>query len=1142
MNTIEKTSSDVLKHVWENGKGVHFLLSSSSAPTMGGGPGGLSTKAKSSTNSSRSPPPMLRSISKMASMRNINVFTTLEDSPRFLKLELQPLTKDASIMIAEDIVGDEFPPPLKKAISASGGNPLYIVQMASSMIIEGTGPIAAAMESAVAHVNKLDDNGGTLTASSTAAANTTPADTATIIPNIIHQSIADLNGMANMKRRVEEIICFRLDQLDGFTQMVLKAATVAAANGKTFSAKLIAFMINGNSKMLLKLSASFFPHLLQQQQQASASNLPEELVALSLQQPPGGTRSPTVGASSSTPKSGGNPMRINLHTRERMVTQVLQTLLNNGDFLQLKGEGDGSGKLPSSIHEVDGVIVLTGAEEFEFQIAMEQSTIYSLIVDEQREYFHGKVAQFYFQRWMHADPATYVECALREFLVMAYHAEQAALWPLALRAFLQSSVFESIMGKTREFMASILECYKVYRCFEQESGTSVTPFPLAQAMNDQEVIVRVLCTSTLPEPELADLAKRFESELDCVYDVFGLDRASLVYAVRVHLFLADFYLAGFHDVSLAEQMLGTALKLMFAVRLCADFHDGETTGGGGGIGGGLDLHDDDVIHLTSASHKTPCTPSPTTVVISGMQGSSLGSSSTDSLPAHEAAHEWELSTTLEETDVCHFFNAYFVLTQTIPVPVPSTASQPESPRTPSVPVFTPTPENKAVDMVFPWPNLQSLYVKTQSMAQWTAMQTILAVRRQAYGEAIGQWQSMSIPTTTNEVRHQHLQVGMDLCLWSHSLLLQALVASQGSATAVAEKDTTIPTAAGSSSSTIIDELIARIGLWIDLHDASLAIFHVVTPAVAPLALLGRWKTLLGWFKAFGRASRTTHDVLGAQNALYKHLYRWIRALYHVSLQMNYSALLVAEASHGSSITAVSSSAFPHATASAAASSISSASQPLDSTAVAMPTLIELKHSLDYFSSQGGTLKTRCSGSKALEQFMKMIQPTLAMQLRHVGLVPEVMCLQLLIVAYLLNRERIVHDGAAVAEFETRYTQQFQQLYDAVSAVAGTVPASSEQTTKAAADLGKSPFLATLVVSSAVSLAYLVTTMTPIMQSYGKMAKTPASIDTLLQETLFPTDGVGQFGALLRQIANALGHVSLLPHPQLRRILLCSSDE
>eukprot|EP01042_Synura_sphagnicola_P036099 gene36099-46195_t len=162
-----------------------------------------------------------------------------------------------------------------------------------------------------------------------------------------------------------------------------------------------------------------------------------------------------------------------------------------------------------------------GDSDFEFRIPTEQSTIYALIIDEQREYFHGKVAQFFYrQRYesfagdgvasssrhisranshqvlrsashhslksqpssrrlsQAANPLT-LQWLLSCEKEIAFHAEQAGLWSLAMRAYLHAAILSRRLGDHRHFVGGLLEAFKIVKCCEQDSGESITPLSLS---------------------------------------------------------------------------------------------------------------------------------------------------------------------------------------------------------------------------------------------------------------------------------------------------------------------------------------------------------------------------------------------------------------------------------------------------------------------------------------------------------------------------------------------------------------------------------------------------------------------------------------------------------------------------------------
>eukprot|EP01033_Poteriospumella_lacustris_P023205 gene23205-17590_t len=115
----------------------------------------------------------------------IDMLALFRPSPhRFLELSLEPLDATATTDLVKDIVKEDLPTAIvDQLVLASGGNPMYAAQLAKTIVDEG--------------IEILGQN---------------------------HQRAAtDIAQLAKMCRRVEEIICYRLDRLEPIVQTILKA-------------------------------------------------------------------------------------------------------------------------------------------------------------------------------------------------------------------------------------------------------------------------------------------------------------------------------------------------------------------------------------------------------------------------------------------------------------------------------------------------------------------------------------------------------------------------------------------------------------------------------------------------------------------------------------------------------------------------------------------------------------------------------------------------------------------------------------------------------------------------------------------------------------------------------------------------------
>lgn len=241
-------------------------------------------------------------------------FIKYMDDPRFMRLELKLLEKDAIVNLARDAfhpsrgaISDSF---LDKVYEISGGNPLYAFEIANS--VNSSAPIFAA-------ITAEDDKG--------AKSPTTKSNTPTT-------SIEQL--LATTSNRIEEVICYRFDQLRHSTQILLKTAAVICSSGNTFSYDLLASIMM---------------------------------------------------------ESDGNNAEDSIS--DSMIVQALAQLVAREEFVHIvhvdgtrDHESDGE-----DTFDADHTVIRQA--HFGFRVVLEQLTIYNLLVSEKKEKIHDAVASYY---------------------------------------------------------------------------------------------------------------------------------------------------------------------------------------------------------------------------------------------------------------------------------------------------------------------------------------------------------------------------------------------------------------------------------------------------------------------------------------------------------------------------------------------------------------------------------------------------------------------------------------------------------------------------------------------------------------------------------------------------------------------------
>lgn len=400
-------------------------------------------------------------------------FKRYDDLDRFRVIDLHPLGRSSIIVLAKDFFGIsiENDNDLEKIYSASGGHPLYAVELMKSLI--------------------TDDNQGSSS------------------PN------EQMPSTSTLHHRIEEIICYRLDKLDFSFQIVLKAAAVAVSQGKQFTLDLISFILIDN-----------------------------DLFA--------GTPPPMSPTASFHLEEGEKEERNVDETPHISINDVLIDLLKKGEFIQ--------------IHDYKGIKKeinwdLVKSAPMEFHIPLEQATIYSLLVDDQKHYFHERVALY-----MHRcnQKKSTEDLTVTEVMDEGFHWEKAFLWSRAIRSYMQCSSMEKAQGNEAAYNEYLKLSYRMYKCMEQET---MQLYPFEEWNNNTiDFILKTFFGSLDPVKLIQSQQEHqvflsLKDDFMSVFDVFEADLEIIPLVAVLHVRLADFYIQQNEDMDLILYVLGVAFKL-----------------------------------------------------------------------------------------------------------------------------------------------------------------------------------------------------------------------------------------------------------------------------------------------------------------------------------------------------------------------------------------------------------------------------------------------------------------------------------------------------------------------------------------------------------------------------------------------------
>jgi class 3 adenylate cyclase len=324
---------------------------------------------------------------------------------------------------------------------------------------------------------------------------------------------ADLNELFNMNSRVEEVICYRFDKLTSAQQLVLKAAAVAVSNGRNFTGELIVYMLEENDQFSVN------------SEQTAAKKTIEETIQTELDG----------------------------KSQNEAVDRILLHLVHHHDFIRLASATERKG------HSTQ--------RQYMFTIPLEQTSIYKLIIDEQKQYFHERVAQFCRKSSIHHRATDNIDDRIEEWKEEAYHWEYATSWGNALKALMFCAMRERERGNEVSWLQYLQQAYGLYKQLEQEIGVIV---PLNEdRLPDSKILAKILLHDPQSyDEETVNSMRNLDKDMQMIFDILGEiehDVGPLI--IFMHLSLADAYIISWEDIRLLIQTLGIALKLILAAKL-----------------------------------------------------------------------------------------------------------------------------------------------------------------------------------------------------------------------------------------------------------------------------------------------------------------------------------------------------------------------------------------------------------------------------------------------------------------------------------------------------------------------------------------------------------------------------------------------
>lgn len=452
--------------------------------------------------------------SKLTNSGRDHFFRPYNDSRRFAVVDLPPLDKESTIKVAKEALADvgivAGDADLAKLFDISGGNPLYTIELTKALqTIHNQSNASRAGES----FDPNQENRGDIK--------------------------ADLNELFNMNSRVEEVICYRFDKLTTAQQLVLKAASVAVSNGRSFTAEMIVYLLEENDHF----SVSSEP--VARHGSATHTN------NLALIKKYEDTTSGQLDAEGQA-------------SHHDAVDRILLHLVHHHDFIKLMSTHDRSGA-----HH---------GKQYNFTIPLEQTTIYQLVIDEQKEYFHERMARYCRQSATRRQVDA-VDDRLEDLKEEAFHWEHATSWGNALKALMKCATVERQRGNEIAWLQYLQSSYGLFKQLEQEIGL-ITPMP-EEKLPDPRLLAKILMHasssqnsssgasigSAIVDEDILVYMKTLDRELQLMFETFSeveLDVVPMIFFL--HLSLADAYILAWEDIKVLISTMSVALRLALAAK------------------------------------------------------------------------------------------------------------------------------------------------------------------------------------------------------------------------------------------------------------------------------------------------------------------------------------------------------------------------------------------------------------------------------------------------------------------------------------------------------------------------------------------------------------------------------------------------
>lgn len=532
-------SLQVLQHVWLMNTGVTVICSCRSVSS--------NDTAHSAANAGE-PVELVPAAAKKqdvlshSSLPFYSMFETMSaETQRYLKIELFALSQTEIRNMVCDIFKvsatctDEGSPEyidptvFTKIYTMSGGNPLYAVEIAKAMLHN-----LEAMEHQ-AHQERL--------AQAQASGAEHDADMYSSEPDKkkFSELLVHFNGFSI--NRIDEIICYRFDQLDSISQYFMKVASVACCYSKSFTLQMITYMMDNSTE-------------------------DDEIDGKS-------TKYSTFGDESVVSHAATD------------IAWILFSILKSNEFIRIKENlgvnlksSISSSGMPSFSANADDHespqekalksfrMTVSNAEvgnfeasslslfEFEFCVELEQSVIYGLMLNDQKAFLHCKIANYLRNRALEkgqGGPIRRPSVALNgvgeleakqdiaELIEEGNHWKEAGKFDNAMCCYYHSSCVLDTLGAAEEQIQHLLHAYNNFNSMRTAAGIIVddnrdpTEFPeLMKVRNVAPVTRRRQSVSSSRSPANANPTKLIsELKASDLFHIFNGDSDVMEVALNV---------------------------------------------------------------------------------------------------------------------------------------------------------------------------------------------------------------------------------------------------------------------------------------------------------------------------------------------------------------------------------------------------------------------------------------------------------------------------------------------------------------------------------------------------------------------------------------------------------------------------------